>query len=488
MSYSLKDKIFWFALGSRIFTIALSSLSNAILLDHEPVVFKTPKINESLTILDDLIDGSLGGLTRWDAQYFLHISQHGYTYENTLAFFPLYPLLIRIVSSILYFCINQFISYYSTLILSAFLINLICFIKTVTILYELSLIVFKSKAVAYKAAIFYCVNPGNIFFTAFYSESCFAFFSFSGMLLLLNKKSWPAACLCFGLSCATRSNGILNLGFIAHLAIKHCLISKTVNQLIPFSLMLLVSIAPFIMFQLYAYSKYCFGSREIFSNPVKEYGRFNGYVFPGDITPVWCNTSFPLSYSYVQDHYWNVGFLRYFHWKQLPNFFLALPIIIIVLSKSLIILKDNKFIVFTLGFARKSKMQFNGYVAESILFVNIVHVVFLTLFCTFCIHVQVTTRMIASSSPVLYWFLAVFYRSKQRSEKPHDIVPKEFMKSCDINGQKELIECSENMQSWWKVFLFTDKASNLESQLLRTYLVVYIILGNIIFSNYYPWT
>ena len=41
-----------------------------------------------------------------------------------------------------------------------------------------------------------------------------------------------------------------------------------------------------------------------------------------------------MPYGYVQDKYWNVGFLRYFELRQLPNFILAAPVIYLVLAHS----------------------------------------------------------------------------------------------------------------------------------------------------------
>ena len=52
--------------------------------------------------LDSAVTFLTSGLTRWDGQYFLHIANNGYSYENTLAFFPLYPVTIRAVADILY--------------------------------------------------------------------------------------------------------------------------------------------------------------------------------------------------------------------------------------------------------------------------------------------------------------------------------------------------------------------------------------------------
>ncbi len=39
----------------------------------------------------------------------------------------------------------------------------------------------------------------------------------------------------------------------------------------------------------------------------------------------------PSLYSFVQDHIWGLGFLRYWQWKQLPNFLLAFPMLVTTL-------------------------------------------------------------------------------------------------------------------------------------------------------------
>jgi len=66
---------------------------NAIVLDHEPDVFNPPR-EEVNRLGDRIVEFLFGGFQRWDALYFMHIAEHGYTYENTLAFFPAFPLLV----------------------------------------------------------------------------------------------------------------------------------------------------------------------------------------------------------------------------------------------------------------------------------------------------------------------------------------------------------------------------------------------------------
>uniref|UniRef100_A0A1B6DKS1 GPI mannosyltransferase 2 n=1 Tax=Clastoptera arizonana TaxID=38151 RepID=A0A1B6DKS1_9HEMI len=480
-----KKNIFWLALNSRIFALTLSSLSNVVVPDHDPVVFKTPQLNETKSVLDHLIEFLFQGLTRWDAQYFLHISQHGYSYENTLAFFPLYPLLIKLFASILYFILSSFISFYSSIVVSAFLINLVFFIKSSVILYDITLLIFKNKEIAYKTAVFYCLNPATIFFTAFYSESCFTYFTFFGMLLLFKKRALISASICFGLSCATRSNGILNIGFLLHFTLQKYFLSRFLKCIVTLPFLFIISMLPFMAFQVFAFYTYCYANQGIFPDHVKQYGLSKGFLFPGETFPVWCNFSLPLSYSYIQDHYWNVGFLKYYQLKQIPNFLLAFPIIIFILSKSFIILKENKSLLITLGFTNKLKIRFLQCNSDPVALVFVIHIFFLTLFCTLCIHVQVTTRMLASASPVLYWLLALSYSSK-KPDTSLIVLFENYVEQYWLKIKKGTKEHKPTILR--EIFLLSEEPSNLESYLIRTYIVLFVILGNIVFSNYYPWT
>jgi len=49
-------------------------------------------------------------------------------------------------------------------------------------------------------------------------------------------------------------------------------------------------------------------------------------------TTEWCTCTIPSIYGYVQDRYWNVGFLRYWTLSNAPNFLLALPALAPVLA------------------------------------------------------------------------------------------------------------------------------------------------------------
>ncbi len=49
------------------------------------------------TPLDTVVWTLFGSYMKWDSIYFMRIAEVGYEYEQQLAFFPLYPLCMRIV-------------------------------------------------------------------------------------------------------------------------------------------------------------------------------------------------------------------------------------------------------------------------------------------------------------------------------------------------------------------------------------------------------
>lgn len=64
--------------------------------DHQSDdIFNPPATEQDKSIMDHIVELLLGGFRRWDSIYFIHIAEHGYTYENTLAFFPALPMLTR---------------------------------------------------------------------------------------------------------------------------------------------------------------------------------------------------------------------------------------------------------------------------------------------------------------------------------------------------------------------------------------------------------
>jgi phosphatidylinositol glycan class V len=53
-------------------------------------------IDPPKNVFDSFIRKALSPFLKWDAFYFLHIAQHGYTHEKFYAFYPFLPFLIRV--------------------------------------------------------------------------------------------------------------------------------------------------------------------------------------------------------------------------------------------------------------------------------------------------------------------------------------------------------------------------------------------------------
>ncbi len=262
------------------------------------------------------------------------------------------PLQVQWTADTLLFPLQYLMNISSVLLVSASILNLIFFVQAACVFYKLSVRVLGDETLAFKAAQLLCINPASIFFSAPYTESLYLLLTLLG-LYQFEKKNNMGAAFFFALSGATRSNGLVNLGFLLYATLVQFLsqikvtsntdfvdkktrqisvvsiISLTVLPAIAYSI---ICATPFLLYQYYAYLLYC--DPEVSKGNLKahiiSYGTERGYKMPDIRWPSpWCDYSLPFSYSYVQNHHWGVGFLSYYEFKQIPNFMLALPMIVI---------------------------------------------------------------------------------------------------------------------------------------------------------------
>lgn len=164
------------------------------------------------------------------------------------------------------------------------------------------------------------------------------------------------------------------------------------------------------------------------------------------------------SYSTIQSYYWGVGLLRYFQWKQIPNFLLALPANILSISAISIFLRRCRAEISSRYRAdnmdKREKMpqlvDIHGIYGQSkalgriplfMLAPMVLHIAVLSFIGFFIANVQISTRLLYSSSPIMPIVMA-------------DII----------------------------------KSSEKRKRLIYIYMVVYCIAGTMLHANHYPWT
>ena len=345
----------------------------------------------------------LGGLSHWDAEHFLFIAERGYLYEHNCAFFPLYPLSLRAVAEGALWPLQRLLRLRSRLLLSAVLLNSLFSVLAAAALYKLGCVVLRCYRVAFLAAVLFSVSPANVFMAAAYSESMFAFLAFSAMWQLEKGQSWLSGLL-FSLASGVRANGLINAGFFLYsrgkcLALRLQVGSGSVRKLPPLWKQLL-SVAssavlmcagiflPFALFQYYAYVRFCgpgTGLEQAVPKPLLQLALDKGYRLAAmnGVKPSWCSQRFPVVYSYIQDAYWNVGFLRYFELRQIPNFLLALPVTLLGSWAAWTYILANPRHCLTLGLERRKSEEEGkpraGFCCPAV-FVYVVHATVLLAF------------------------------------------------------------------------------------------------------------
>lgn len=444
----MNNKVSRLALASRLIVITLQFLANILIPDHHPDVFQSPANVNKTEALDNVPKLLLGGLQRWDAQYFLHVSEYGYTYENTLAFYPLFPTIVGVITTVIRE-ICPFISFQYIALIVATILNIYFFYRAANCLYELTIKVLGDTTLAWNAVVLFCFNPASIFFSAPYSECLFSWLTFSLMLECATTLNFWKVSLTLGLSILCRSNGLINIGFPVYFFLKLMLLRNSISLKPLFKLFFVLCIAlmPLVAYNSYVFQLFCMQSKIDHPVNIVEYAVERGYVLAGPRNPLnspWCDRDIPYAYSYIQKHYWDVGFLRYWKFKQIPNFILASPIIILFLTRSFSFLQHS--------FKEFQYRSFSEVLRSSKAIPFIVHGSLLTIFCTLCIHIQVTTRLLASATPCLYWFAG-------------DYLPKNF------EG----------------VSLSLPKIRSMRAAIIYWF-GGYFVIGTMLFSNFYPWT
>ncbi|KAB0797766.1 hypothetical protein PPYR_08759 [Photinus pyralis] len=478
-----KKRIILFAIITRTLIIILQFFSNLLIPDHDAGVFTYPRLSSNQSTYDVWVQTSLGGFLRWDAQYFMHIAKYGYTHENTLAFFPLYPLIVRIIASLTSYFIT-FLNEDSLLLISFIFVNIVVFTKASVELYKLTAVVLNVD-LAYKSAMLFCINPASIFFVAPYTECLFSYLTFKSMLHCVfifdkyNRKlnNYMKIIVPTSLSACIRSNGVLNIGFLIYFMVQDGIRNITAPKSLVMKLFtcfkngiliicaIYLCLIPFVLTQYYFYQQFCTDFQHNLPVFLIDFIHSNDYVFPGMrsyYNQSWCLDKIPLAYSYIQSHYWNVGFLKYFECKQIPNFLLAAPIVLFLMYNNCKFFAMHKRYCLNLGifnfnFSTSREKSKTVSTFKPKMFVFIVHETFLIIFCVFCIHVQVTTRMLCSASPVLYWFAAYSFKYI----KEHD------------SGIRNM-------------FLF--QKHDFTQRLILYYFIGYVVIGTVMFTNFLPWT
>ena len=350
--------------------------------------------SKNLNSFDYFLKVFVTPFVRWDGVHFMSIALKGYIFENQFAFFPLLPFLARFCAVFLFkFCGLSFLMSFEPIIalVGIFFTNS-CHLLATLYLFKLTNLMFKTTNFSMIAAIMFLFNPAAIQLSAFYTESPFALFTFAGLYYFYKENKFIAA-IFWALASATRSNGIVLIGFFLN-GLLNQLFLKT--GFLPFSECLfevlktafysIITISPLVGFQYYAYSGYC-----SIDNPSRP----------------WCFAHIPSIYSFVQKTYWNVGLFNYFTLNQIPNFLFAMPMIIISSTAVFLYFESDHARFISLGLtqsknkrAKSLKLFYDDQVLPHIYLLS-----FMLFYNLFIAHVQIITRVF-TFMPVIYWFMA----------------------------------------------------------------------------------
>jgi hypothetical protein len=145
----------------------------------------------------------LDGLIRDDSWWYISIVENGYTVGNietgaqaNVVFFPLYPLLIKMVAALT-----------GNVFLAGVLVSNVAFLIALGYMYSLARSLFDEETAA-RSVFYLAAAPTAIFFSAMYSESLFLALV-CATFFYARRHMWDFAALTGALAAATRNTGIV---------------------------------------------------------------------------------------------------------------------------------------------------------------------------------------------------------------------------------------------------------------------------------------
>ncbi|GAC1404244.1 MAG: hypothetical protein NVSMB64_07160 [Candidatus Velthaea sp.] len=170
-------------LVTRVSTIVIAELA-AIVIGQRPGTHYAASANPVLAVWG-----------RWDAEHYLNVAKLGYS-GTEMAFFPLYPLLIKLVGTIT-----------GSLLVAGLLVSNVASFFGLLFFYKLVEHQF-NRHVAQRATFYVSIFPTAIFFSAVYTESLFFALTVASFYYIRERR-WLTAGLIGCLAALTRVEGVL---------------------------------------------------------------------------------------------------------------------------------------------------------------------------------------------------------------------------------------------------------------------------------------
>jgi hypothetical protein len=184
---------------------------------------------------------------RYDSGWYYAIARDGYRYlegePSSLAFFPLYPLAMRGLGSLLG---GEQHHYY----MAGMLISRAAFLAALVIFFYLARLDLDDDG-AERAVLYMAIFPFSFFFSRVYSESLFLLLTLAAFYLFRTRR-WELGGLAGGLAALTRVNGILSLAALACIVVRDRAAAR--SHLVRAGLAIVVVAAAFSTFSAYAYT------------------------------------------------------------------------------------------------------------------------------------------------------------------------------------------------------------------------------------------